>query len=477
MNYAAYDGLGLAALVKRGEVSALELLEEAIRRIELHNPALNAVVTRLYDQARQSIASGQLPRGPFEGVPFLIKELVVSVAGSVTTSSSRLFAGHPAAFDSEVVARYRRAGLVIVGKTNSSELGVLPTTESALYGVSRNPWNTNLSPGGSSGGSAAAVAAGMVPAAHASDGGGSIRIPASCCGLFGLKPTRARATSGPEIGDPLNGLANQHAVTRSVRDSAALLDAIAGPMLGDPYAAPPPGNAYLRQIQQPPPRLRIAFSRTAPGGGKLAADCVDAVESAARLCESLGHHVEEAQPQWDTALLLDDFTTVFAVNTMANIARVTGGAIPPAPLTGAMVRAIAQHGQTVSGVRFVQALQSLHRQARRIAQFFGDYDIWLTPTLAQTPPPIGAGNAEDAPAPDDLQRWLDGFENFTCFNYPFNATGQPAASVPLHWTAAGIPIGCQFAARYGEEGLLLRLCAQLEAARPWFARAPGSVGQ
>lgn len=470
-DYEDLDGLGLAQRVRQGEVTPQELLDAALARIARHNPVLNAVVTPLYEAARAEIARG-LPPGPFQGVPFLVKELVASVAGAATTASSRLYAHQMPAADSEIVARMRRAGLLIVGKTNSPEFGLSPATESLLYGVTRNPWDTTLTPGGSSGGAAAAVASGMVPAAHATDGGGSIRIPASCCGLFGLKPTRARISAGPEGGEGLSGLAHQHVVSRSVRDSAALLDALAGPLPGDPYQAPPPERPYLDEVGRAPGRLRIAFAATAPTGVPVDPACVAAVQDAARLCEQLGHHVEEASPDFDAPALERGFELVFATNTMANIARATGGALPDRALVEPLSYALAEAGRSVSATGYILNLHALHRQARRIAGFFERHDIWLTPTLAQTPRPLGWFDIRSS----DVRAWMDKLAAYLPFTYPFNVTGQPAASVPLYWTEQGLPIGCQFAARYGEEGLLLRLCAQLEAARPWFHRRPPLSG-
>ena len=470
-SYEDYDALGLAQLVQQGETTAAELLQAALVRIARHNPQLNAVVTPLFDAARAAIAHG-LPSGPFQGVPFLVKELVASVAGTATTSASRLCAHQMPTADSEIVARFRRAGLVLAGKTNSPEFGLSPSTESLLYGVTRNPWRLDLSPGGSSGGAAAAVASGMVPLAHATDGGGSIRIPASCCGLFGLKPTRARTTAGPEGGEGLNGLANQHVVSRSVRDSAALLDAIAGAMPGDPYLAIPPARPYLSELGRPPGRLRIAYARVAPTGVPLDPDCIAAVEDAAQLCEHLGHHVEEAAPAFDAAALQRGFEMVFAANTMANIARVTGAALPERSLVEPLTYALAELGRSFGAAEYILNLHALQRQSRRIADFFQRYDVWLTPTLAQTPRPVGHFDISSG----DVQAWLGKLAAYIPFTYPFNITGQPAASVPLYWSADGIPIGCQFAARYGEEGLLLRLCAQLEQARPWFNRRPATAG-
>ncbi|MDQ6638469.1 MAG: amidase [Pseudomonadota bacterium] len=466
-DYVEHDGLGLAELVRRREVGAGELLEAALGRADASHAVLNAVVTRLDDAARASIAAG-LPAGPFGGVPFLVKELVVSVAGAATTASSRLYAGNIAAHDSEIVARFRRAGLVIFGKTNSPEFGISPATESHLYGVTRNPWQSGLSPGGSSGGSAAAVAAGIVPAAHATDGGGSIRIPASCCGLFGLKPTRARISAGPEGGEGLNGLAAQHVVSRSVRDSAALLDATCGALPGDPYSAAPPARPYLAEVSAEPGALRIGFARGAPSGVPVAAECVAAVEDAARLCESLGHRVDEASPECDWAALTRDFVAVFGANVMANIARATGGALPEPGHVEPLTYAIAARGRSMSAADLILALHSLHRQARRIARFYESHDLWLTPTLAHAPPPIGWFDIESS----DVDAWLERLTAFLPFTYPFNVTGQPAASVPLHWSAAGLPIGVQFAARYGDEATLFRIAGQLERARPWFGRRP-----
>ena len=469
-DYEDFDGLGLAELVRSGQVSAAELLAAALQRTEARDPALNAVVTRLDDAARASLAAGA-PSGPFAGVPFLVKELLAGVAGAATTNASRLFASAVAASDTELVARYRRAGLVIFGKTNSPEFGLLPVSESALYGTTRNPWDLALSPGGSSGGSAAAVAAGIVPAAHATDGGGSIRIPASCCGLFGLKPTRARISFGPEVGEGLSGLSVQHVVSRSVRDSAALLDATAGPAPGDPYSAPAPERPFLQETTAEPGKLRIGFARAAPIGVPIAPECVAAVEDAARLCESLGHHVEEASPDCDWPALERGFSTVFGAHAMANIARATGGPLPARDQVEPMTYAIAERARSLSAADFILALHGLSRQTRAIARFFTRHDVWLTPTLAGPPLPIGHFSSR----PPTAEAWAKGFTDYCPFTYPFNVTGQPAASLPLSWSDAGLPIGCQIAGRFGDEAALVRLSAQLERARPWFGRRPPSL--
>src|SRR6185295_5830243 len=383
-------------------------------------------------------------------------------------AASRLYANAIAPHDSELVARYRRSGLVILGKTNSPEFGISPTTESRLYGVTRNPWRLDLAPGGSSGGSAAAVTAGIVPVAHATDGGGSIRIPASACGLFGLKPTRGRITAGPDIGEGLSGFAVQHVISRSVRDSAALLDTTAGPMTGDPYAPQPPERPWLEDLARPPSQLRIGFARSAPTGVPVHPDCVAAVEAAATLCAGLGHAVEEASPVYDAVALERGFVAVFSAHTMANIGRATGGALPDPALVEPLTYALAERGRALSAAAFIATLHGLQRESRRIAAFWERYDLWLTPTLALPPLPIGHFEIESS----HVERWIARLGAFTPFTYPFNVSGQPAASVPLHWNSEGLPIGCQFVARSGDEATLFRLAAQLEAARPWRHRVP-----
>ncbi|HUP07069.1 MAG TPA: amidase [Caldimonas sp.] len=461
------DGLALAARVRSGQCSAAELLDAALRRLEAVNPRLNAVVTLTVDQARAAIGAG-LPQGPFTGVPFLVKELVAAVRGTPTSAASLLYAQAVAPHDSEIVARYRRAGLVIMGKTNSPEFGISPSTESRLYGVTRNPWRLDLAPGGSSGGSAAAVAAGIVPVAHATDGGGSIRIPASACGLFGLKPTRARITAGPDVGEGLSGFAVQHVVSRSVRDSAALLDATAGPMPGDPYTAALPERPWLDEIRRAPTPLRIGFARSAATGVALHPDCLAAVEDAAALCAGLGHTVEEASPAYDAIALERGFVAVFSAHVMANIGRATGGALPAPELVEPLTYGLAERGRAISAAAFIGTLHALHRESRRIAAFWDRHDVWLTPTLAQPPLPIGHFDIESR----DVDRWIAQLGAFLPFTYPFNVTGQPAASVPLYWNHDGLPIGCQIVARAGDEATLFRLAAQLEVARPWGHRRP-----
>lgn len=466
-DYASHDAIGLADLIRRREFSAMELLDAVLHRMAQANPRLNAIVTPLYDQARLAVEAG-LPEGPFAGVPYVFKELVVSVAGAPTTSASRLFANSMPVADSEIVSRCRKSGLVVIGKTNSSEFGLSAATEPALFGTTSNPWDLRLSPGGSSGGSAAAVAAGLLPMGHATDGGGSIRIPAACCGLFGLKPTRGRITAGPEGGEGLAGLASQHAVTWTVRDSAALLDVTSGPLPGDSYSAPTPERPYREEAGRDPGRLRIAYSRQTLHGAPVDPEIVAATQAAAVLCQAMGHEVSEAAPVFDFEVVAKGFAAVFQANCMANIARGTGGKLPQDGSIEPLTRAVAERGLAMPAAEYIRHLQALHRESRRIAGFFQQYDVWLTPTLATLPPPTGYFDVNS----DDVERWLERLLAYTPFAFLSNVTGQPAMSVPLGESRSGLPIGCHFAGRYGEEGLLFQLAGQLERARPWFDRRP-----
>ncbi|RJP66964.1 MAG: amidase [Candidatus Abyssobacteria bacterium SURF_17] len=463
------DATAQAELVRTKQVKPLELVEAAIERIERLNPRLNAVVTPLYDEARK-IAAAKLPNGPFKGVPFLLKDLGAANAGVRQTLGSVFARDYVPDHDSELVVRHKRAGLVILGKTNTPEFGILPTTEPRLFGPARNPWDTNRTTGGSSGGSAAAVASGMVPIAHANDGGGSIRIPASCCGLFGLKPTRARNPLGPDLGDMISGLAVEHAVTRSVRDSAALLDATCGPDIGDPYWAPPPKRRFLKEVGADPGTLRIAFTATAQTGVSVHPDCVAAVQDAAKLCADLGHEVTEAAPEANGELALQCFTAVFAGGcawTFDGLAYLTGKT-PTADEVEPLTWAIYQMGRGQSASEYLLAITMLQRMSRDIARFFTEYDIVITPTLAEPPVPLGTF---DSPPDNPLQGLLRAGE-FVPFTPVCNFTGQPAMSVPLFWNAEGLPIGVHFIGRFGDEATLFRLAAQLEQARPWANRRP-----
>src|SRR3974390_1424479 len=380
------DATGKAALIRKGEVSPAELVGEAIARIEKLNPQLNAVIHELFDRAT-SEASGTLPDGPFRAVPFLFKALAAELAGTPLSEGLDFSGDYRSTVTQELTQRYIDAGFVVCGKTNAPELGILPTTEPRRFGPSRNPWNTGHSTGGSSGGSAAAVASGMVPAAHANDGGGSIRIPASCCGLVGLKPTRARMRYGPDFGDGLAGLSNEHAVSRSVRDTAAALDATCGGIEGDPYWAPQGPKSYLAAMKEKPKQLRIAFSAKMPGGQELHSDCAAAVRRAAEHCERLGHIVEEAAPDLNQVALTQIFITFWAANVAAGInyiAKITGRTPSDDQFEG-LTLGLYEAGCKVTASDYIHAKNRLQGTARTLAKFHRDYDVWLNATLGSTP--------------------------------------------------------------------------------------------
>ncbi len=468
-DYERYDGLGLADLVKTRAVTAKELLTAAVARIEARNPAVNAVVNRLYDRAEAAIAA-ELPAGPFAGVPYLLKDLGVYYTGTVTSSGSAFFRDAIADHDSEIVARLKRAGLVILGKTNTSEFGLSTSVEPKLFGPTRNPWNLEFSAGGSSGGAAAAVASGMLPVAHATDGGGSIRIPASCCGLFGLKPTRARTPLGPDFGEGWSGMGVGHAVTRSVRDSAALLDVTAGPDVGDPYWAPPPGGPYLAEVGVDPGRLRIAFTTKAWSGHPVDVECVAAVLASAKLCESLGHSVAEASPFIDEELHNKARRVVIGANTRTTL-EARGKALGREPRPDdveTFTWAAAESGRELTASDYAGAIRVLHQVGRVVGRFFTRYDVLLTPTMCEPPYKLGVLSMSG----NDPQTYLQALLGTIAFTSLFNTAGNPAMSVPLHWSASGLPVGVQFAAPFGDEATLLRLGSQLEAARPWVDRRP-----
>jgi amidase len=464
------DATAQAALVREKSVRPVELVEAAIARIERLNPKLNAVVTSMYDQARAEAAVASFD-GPFAGVPFLLKDLLAEYAGVRLTGGSAFIDGrYTPGTDSELTRRLKRAGLIVLGKTNTPEFGILPTTEPRLFGPTHNPWSLDRSPGGSSGGSAAAVAAGLVAMAHANDGGGSIRIPASCCGLFGLKPTRGRNPLGPHYGDIFSGLVVEHVVTRSVRDSAALLDATAGPDPGDPYSAPPLARPLLEEVARPPGFLRIAFTTSTVTGVPVHADCVRAVHEAAKLCENLGHDVSEAAPALAGDAISQAFIAVWSAGTAWAIddwARRTGQTPSPErfePLTWSLY----EMGHGCRAADYLLAIQDLQGVSRQVARFFAEYDVWLSPTLAEPPPLLGSFDA----TPDNPLNGIWRSTQFVPFTPIFNATGQPAMSLPLFWNGENIPIGVQFAGRFGDEATLFRLAAQLEQARPWARRWP-----
>ena len=466
---ALLDAVAQAELVRRKKIHPKELVEAAIRRIEAVNPRINAVVTPMFDPAREA-AEKPIPAGPFAGVPFLLKDLLASYAGVRMTAGSALMKDHLPQYDSEAVKRFKKAGLIILGKTNTPEFGILPTTEPKLFGPTRNPWDLDRTSGGSSGGSAAAVAAGLVPMAHANDGGGSIRIPSSCCGVFGFKPTRARTPLGPEYGDIFSGLVVEHAVTRSVRDSAALLDAISGPAPGDPYWAPPPKQPFIKEVGADPGRLRIAFTTKAVTGVEVHKDCVRAVQDAAKLLGDLGHEVVEEDLVIDRELLTHAFMTVWvsAIAWSVDDAARRAGREPTPHLVEPLTWALRELGHQRSGSAYLLAVQDLQKISRQVAARFLGYDLWMTPTLAL--PPVSLGEFE--PAPDNPLHGFFRAGEFTPFTPLANITGQPAMSVPLFWNDAGLPIGVQFIGRFGDEATLFRLASQLESARPWAKRRP-----
>jgi amidase len=466
--YNQYDGLGLAELVKKKEISASELCEEAITRIERVNPALNAVITPMYDLARKAVRD-TLPDGPFHGVPFLLKDLLGD------------FAGVPQTMGSKALKNYIPA----------QEFGLKGVTEPELHGPTRNPWNTDHTPGGSSGGSAAAVAGGMVPMASANDGAGSIRIPAACCGLFGLKVTRGRTPNGPIHGRTWQGAVVEHVVSRSVRDSAAILDATQGPDPGAPYVIPPPHRPYLDEIQQSPEPLRIAFNTQSPIGTAVHPECIQAVEHTIGLLKELGHEVEEAQPDVDGQALGRGLIKLYSGEVAAAIDDLTpllGRKVKPSDVES-ITWTLGILGRTYSAGQIVKARREWERAARIMGRFHEAYDVYLTPTLAC--PPVKIGELEPKPIELVLLKIVNALglgrlllatgaieklavENLskTPFTQLANFTGQPAMSVPLYWTSDGLPCGLQFMGRYGDESTLLQLAAQLEKAQPWFEKRP-----
>ena len=470
MNDVAFlDATAQAELVRDKQIKPEELLDGTIERIERLNPKLNAVVLPMYDQARAAIAAG-LPDGPFTGVPFVLKDLGTMYAGVVQTQGSAFCKDLVSPLDSELTRRYKAAGLVICAKTNTPEFGLTPTTESRLFGAAHNPWNLDHSTGGSSGGSAAAVASGMVPFGHANDGGGSIRIPASCCGLFGLKPTRARITAGPLLGDIMGGLINEHCVSRSVRDSAALLDATAGSMPGDPYVAPQQERPYIEEVGASPGRLRIAYTTSTFNTAPLHEDCIAAVKDAVALLTDLGHEVEEASPPVQGEQLIQSFTQLWAAGNawgIDTLAMFTGKQ-PKEEDFEILTWALYKIGREITATQYLTAITSMQTLARQIAGFHQTYDVWLTSALSQPPAELGhfQSTAEDP---------MLGFTrsaDYVPYTPIQNATGQPAMSVPLYWNEAGLPIGLHFAGRFGEEATLFRLASQLEEARPWASKIP-----
>ena len=491
IEYEDHDGLGLASLIKRKEVTPLELVEEAISRIEKVNPELNAVIFTMYEEARK-VARNPLPEGPFSGVPFLLKDLVVTYAGFPYTMGCRGLknANYIPDQDSELVKRFKAAGVVTLGKTNCPEFGLLPVTEPEAFGPTRTPWNTEHTSGGSSGGSGSAVASGMVPMASANDGGGSIRIPSSCCGLFGLKPSRGRVPTAP-YGEIWLGAAVEHILARSVRDSAAMLDWMQGAAPGAPYVVAPPARPYMEEIRTDPGKLRIALSTESPIGSKVHSECVMAAKNAAKLLSELGHHVEETQPDYNGIELAKALMTAIFAEVSVEIDNLE-------PMLGRKASrrdvetttwTLGMLGRTFTAADLTQAKWRWNDVSRIMGRFHQEYDIYMTPTMAVPPPKIG----ETLPKPMEIvvlkilnllglgkileaSGMVDQLVEKSLSNVPFtqlaNVTGQPAMSVPLHWTPDGLPCGVQFIAPMGDEGTLFRLAVQLEQAAPWFGKRP-----
>ena len=469
--FANYDGLGLADLVKGGKVTPEELRDASLEAIEKLNPKLNSVVTVLADEAQKEIEAG-LPDGPFKGVPFVIKELITHAAGVPMHMGSKLAEGLTLPHDTELMARFRKAGLVTVATTATPEFGFNANTEPVLHGSTRNPWNTERSPGGSSGGSAASVAAGIVPMGHANDGGGSVRIPAACCGLVGLKPTRGRIPTGPDYGELLNGIAIEFAVTRSVRDAAALLDAVAGPDPGCYAWAEPPKTPFLSQASTPPGKLKIAWMEKPLTGVPVDPECVAALRDTVKLCEELGHEMVEAAPQIDVEAHGLATLRVWAAN-LANMMDGVAEAMGRTPSEENLETAswaCYQFGRSLSAPELLKALDIFTGVSRAVGAFFQDYDALLSLTAAHPPWPLGEMN-QNAPGMT-AEAWTEQVFTVCPFTGLFNTTGLPAISLPLAWTKDGLPIGIQFAGRFADEGTLLKLATQLEEARPWKHKRP-----
>jgi amidase len=490
VEYDQYDGLGLAKLVREKKVSPVELCDEAINRIEKINPALNAVVTPMFDIGRAA-AKKELPDGPFAGVPFLLKDLLSAYAGVRFTSGCRAYKDYVPDYDSELVKRFKKAGLITLGKTNTPEFGLMGITEPELFGPTRNPWNVEHTPGGSSGGSAAAVASGMVPVASGGDGGGSIRIPACYCGLFGLKTSRGRTPTGPKVGEWWQGAAIEHVLTRSVRDSAAMLDAIQGADAGAPYVIRPPERPYSEEINHEPGSLKIAFNTESPLGTGTHEYCRDAVLKTAKLLQDLGHKVEEAKPGIDGLKLADSYFTMYSGETAADIKHAETVLKKKVGNNDFEITTwfLGYLGHCYNAGDFVEAMREWDIAARVMGQFHLKYDLYLTPTVAFPAAKIG----ELMPKPYEkiamkiisvlklgslakASGMVNQIAIQTLAKTPFtqlaNFTGQPAMNVPLEWDKNGMPCGVQFIAPFGDEAMLFRLVAQLEKAKPWFNKRP-----
>jgi len=487
--YLAHDATGLAERVRSGEITALELLETALSRIGALNPRVNAVVRSMEVDAREEAA--RQATGPFAGVPFLAKDLTTMYAGHPTSAGSRFMKAHVVARDSELAVRVRASGVSVVGKTNTPEWGLTPVTESELWGPCLNPWDPRRSPGGSSGGSGAAIASGMVPMAGGGDGGGSIRIPASCCGIFGLKPTRGRTPTGPDRGQLWRGAAVEHVLTRSVRDSAIMLDATHGPDLGAAFEIVPPTGPFAAEVSTDPGRLRIAWTTESTVNTPVHPDCVAAVHDAVALLAENGHEVVEAHPPVDGDAFARSFLTIVASELGADLTEASEllGRRPRRSELEPATWALGLLADALSARDFATALRHMESVGRDVGVFFADYDLMLTPTLSTPPPPIGAigpGQAEQAQLKflgmfgsgrlikmaGLIDKAAETTLDFIPWTPIYNVTGHPAMSVPLFWNEAGLPIGVHFIGHAAAEATLFRLAGQLEQARPWFDRLP-----
>lgn len=488
IDYASHDGLSLASLVKQGEISPEELLDTAIEQVEILNPKLNAIVTKMYDEAKQTIKDG-LPQGPFEGVPFLLKDLLVDYAGVPLTSGSRFTQQYIPSQTSELVNRINQSGLVIFGKTNVPEFGLSSVTEPQAFGPTLNPWDLTRNAGGSSGGSAAAVASGMVPIAHGNDGGGSIRIPASYCGLFGFKPSRGRTAGGSDMMRMWENMVVEHALTRSVRDSAAMLDVLAGPEIGSSIALPKPEISFLQSLGKSPGKLKIGLIDKPLFHTHLELECVEATHKAARLCEELGHHVEEVTLDLNTDEISLAYIIIIAGEISASIKRLSDKMQRKLNLLELEKQTVLLYhiGDHISASDFAWAANVMDKTARLMGQYFLDVDVLLTPTMPSTAPKLGQLKPNffeqrgidlltHLPFTPLLLKALEhaASKQFSFHPYTpiFNISGQPAMSVPLYWDAQGLPIGIQFAGRYGQEEVLFQLAGQLEKALPWIHKKP-----
>ncbi len=488
-DYIKRDGLALAELVRNGETNARELAETAIHLAEKHNPKINAIINPLYDMAMSR--ADETAAGPFAGVPFLVKDLLSTIEGIPTSGGNRLLKNIPALADSELVRRWKQAGINIIGKTNTPEFGLTPFTEPETYGPTRNPWDLTRTSGGSSGGSAAAVAARIVPMAGGGDGGGSIRIPASACGLFGMKPTRGRTPAGPSAAEHWQGFAIEHVLTRSVRDSAAMLDATHGADVGAPYHAPPFAGSWLEAVSRRPGKLKIAVSAKPMLGTEVDPEVLSGFNATVKLLQDMGHEVVEAAPTIERERFAMAFMMLIAAEIRADIEETAARA-------GAKVRmadydipsfGLALLGHTFSATELSASLRYLKSAARAVMAFYDDFDVAMTPVLAS--PPVEIGALLPKPAEKAMIRILGRFNagwvikalglleplaaqtfSFVPWTPVFNVTGQPAMSVPLHWTPDGLPIGMQFIGKFGDEETLYSLAGALEDAKPWADKIP-----